>query len=142
MGEIQIAQDKIRAYLATSYRLGFAEDDIVLTIGTHSAPLAALFREYGVECGAFLTAYNPRGEQQTDLQNELAHGRLVADLTRLGLGAIAGSGSEEGTGWPAERSCFALGLSLEGAKIIGTKFDQDAIVWIDGDAVPQLILLR
>ena len=36
----------------------------------------------------------------------------------------------------------ALGLALEPAKTIGTHFNQDAIVWVGPDAVPQLILLR
>ena len=55
---------------------------------------------------------------------------------------IEGSGSEEGTDWPSERSYFALGLGLEAASKIGTEADQDAIVWVGADAVPQLILLR
>jgi hypothetical protein len=55
---------------------------------------------------------------------------------------IEGSGSEEGTDWPSEKSYFALGLALEPSRAIGTHFDQDAIVWVGLDAVPQLILLR
>ena len=46
------------------------------------------------------------------------------------------------TGWPAERSHFALGLGLEAARAIGTDLDQDAIVWVGADAIAQLILLR
>lgn len=33
-------------------------------------------------------------------------------------------------------------MSLGAAKAIGTQFEQDAIVWVGPDAVPQLILLR
>jgi len=33
-------------------------------------------------------------------------------------------------------------LALEPTKAIGGHFDQDAIVWVGPDAVPQLILLR
>jgi hypothetical protein len=33
-------------------------------------------------------------------------------------------------------------LALEPARVIGTHFDQDAIVWVGADAVPLLILLR
>ena len=65
-----------------------------------------------------------------------------AKLQELKLRTIEGSGSEEGTEWPAEKSYFALGLALEPAKAIGIHFDQDAIVWVGPDAVPQLILLR
>lgn len=138
----QIHPDKVRAYLATDYRLGHTSQDIVLSIGQRSERVAALFGDRGVTCGAFITAYNPRGAVQSDSANDQAHAQLAAQLQKLGHQAIEGSGSEEGTDWPSEKSYFALGLALEPAKAIGTHFDQDAIVWVGPDAVPQLILLR
>ena len=138
----QIHPDKVRAYLATDYRLGHTSQDIILTIGQRSERLADLFSGNGVICGAFLTAYNPRGAVQPDSANDLAHAQLATKLQNLGLQSIEGSGSEEGTDWPSEKSYFALGLALEPAKAIGIHFDQDAIVWVGPDAVPQLILLR
>ena len=138
----QIHPDKVRAFMATDYRIGHTSQDIVLTIGQRSERLAALFAANGVDCGAFLTAYNPQSTIQPDAVNDLAHAELAAKLQALGLQAIEGSGSEEGTDWPSEKSYFALGLALEPAMEIGTHFDQDAIVWVGSDAVPQLILLR
>jgi Protein of unknown function (DUF3293) len=138
----QIHPDKVRAYLATDYRLGHTSQDIVLTIGQRSERLAALFADSGVNCGAFLTAFNPQGAIQSDAANAQGHARLANQLTQLGLDAIEGSGSEEGSDWPSEKSYFALGMDLDAAKAIGTHFDQDAIVWVGADAVPQLILLR
>ena len=137
-----IHPDKVQAYLATDYRLGHTDKDIVLNIGKHSERLATLFADNGVNCGAFLTAYNPQGTVQSDASNDQGHAELANKLQDLGLQAIEGSGSEEGTEWPAEKSYFALGLALEPAKAIGTHFDQDAIVWVGPDAGPQLILLR
>jgi hypothetical protein len=138
----QIHPDKVRAFMATDYRIGHTSQDIVLTIGQRSERLAALFAANGVDCGAFLTAYNPQSTIQPDAVNDQAHAELAAKLQALGLHAIEGSGSEEGTDWPSEKSYFALGLALEPAKEIGTHFDQDAIVWVGANAVPQLILLR
>ena len=138
----QIHPDKVRAYLATDYRLGHAARDIVLTIGQRSERLAALFANSGVHCGAFLTAYNPRGSIQSDVANAAGHTELASLLRDQGFRAIEGSGSEEGTDWPSEKSWFALGLQLDPAKALGIHFDQDAIVWAGADAVPQLILLR
>ena len=138
----QIHPEKVRAYLATDYRLGHTPHDIVLTIGQRSERLAALFAGSGVNCGAFLTAYNPQGSAQPDAANEQGHAELGGKLQALGLKAIEGSGCEVGSDWPAEKSYFALGLSLEAAKAIGTHFGQDAIVWADSEAVVQLILLR
>jgi hypothetical protein len=104
--------------------------------------LAELYQSHGVTCGAFITAYNPRSTVQADDANHQAHAQLAVRLQGLGVEVIEGSGSEEGTAWPAERSYFALGLTLELAKSVGTQFEQDAIVWTGSDAIPQLILLR
>ena len=62
----QIHPDKVRAYLATDYRIGHTDQDIVLNIGKRSDPLAALFTCRNIDCGAFLTAYNLRGTIQPD----------------------------------------------------------------------------
>jgi hypothetical protein len=138
----QIHPDKVRAYLATDYRLGQTEHDIILNIGVRSERLGALFASCGVACGAFLTAYNPRGAIQSDEANARGHAELADLLGDKGIRSIEGSGSEEGMEWPAEKSFFALGLHLDPAQQLGRHFDQDAIVWVGADAVPQLILLR
>ena len=142
VSKTQISDDKFRAYEATDYRLGHSNDDIILNIGRQSTRLLELFKESNVSCGSFLTAYNPQGTQQSDAANDLAHAKLAKDLTDLGVQIIEGSGSEEGTDWPSERSYFALGLSLEAASKIGADANQDAIVWVGADDIPQLILLR
>jgi len=63
----QIHPDKVRAYLTTDYRLGHTEHDIILNIGVRAERMAALF----TSCGAFLTAYNPRGAIQSDAVPQL-----------------------------------------------------------------------
>ena len=125
----QIHPDKVRAYLATDYRLGHTDQDIVLTIGKHSERLATLFAGKGVNFGAFLTAYNPQGTIQSDAANAQGHAELASKLQELGLKAIEGSGSEEGTEWPAEKSYFALGLALEPAKAIGAPMTRTSLHW-------------
>ena len=138
----EIDPQKIRAYLATHYRVGHTDDCPVLRIGKTCPELGPLFAANDADCAGFLTAYNPRGTQQSDLKNEASHRLLHAQLSALGLTLIEGSGSEPGTNWPAERSYFALGLTRQGARDFGRAFDQDAIVWVGDDLVPQLVLLR
>ena len=138
----EIDPQKIRAYLATHYRVGHTDDCPVLCIGAICTELGPLFTAHKVDCAGFLTAYNPRGTQQSDLKNEASHRLLHAQLSALGLTLIEGSGSEPGTNWPAERSYFVLGLTREAAREFGRAFDQDAIVWVGDDLVPQLVLLR
>jgi hypothetical protein len=81
----RIHPDKVRPYLATDYRLGHTDQDIVLTIGQRCARLAALFAGNAVTCGAFLTGYNPRGTAQSDEANDHAHAQLAAKLQELGV---------------------------------------------------------
>ena len=137
-----IHPDKVQAYLATDYTLGHDGQRIVLNIGKPSTPLAALMAAHGVHCGAFLTAYNPRGTIQSDTANQSGHAELARLLRDQSHPFVEGSGSATDSDWPAEKGYFALGLALDAAKAIGRQFDQDAIVWTDADALPQLILLR
>jgi len=44
--------------------------------------------------------------------------------------------------WAPEPSFLVLGLSLEAAKALGSRHEQNAIVWCGIDATPQLVLLR
>jgi hypothetical protein len=81
----QIHPEKVRAYLATDYRLGHSDQDTVLTIGKHSERLATLFAGNGINCGAFLTAYNPQGSIQSDAANAQGHAELARKLEELGL---------------------------------------------------------
>ena len=66
MSVTRISADKVRAYRATDYRLGHTTLDMVLAPGLRSDRLAALFASKSVTCGAFLTAFNPLGTQQSD----------------------------------------------------------------------------
>ena len=141
MSNATIAPEKLRAYRASSYRLAHADTEIILKIGTVSLQVIDIFKVRQVSSGAFLTAFNPSGSQQTDAENELAHAHLVAEMASLGVHVIEGSGSEEGTDWPAERSLFALGLGLTDAEKLGRLFKQDAFVWVGADGKPELVLL-
>ena len=142
MSSSQISPEKVGAYHATSFRLGDTGADIILKIGILSPPVIALFRTRQVACGAFVTAFNPYGVQQSDAENERAHARLLNQVASMGLPFMEGSGGEDGFDWPAERSLFVLGLVLPDAEKLGQLFEQDAIVWVGADGTPQLILLR
>ncbi len=138
----QIEPEKVRAYLATSYRLGHTTADIVMKIGERSGPVAELLNSRGHACGAFITAYNPRGTIQGQEDNDRAHAALTEAIRALKLEAIEGSGSEDGSDWPPETSYFIFSIDRPAARALGTQFGQDAIVWVGPGAIPQLILLR
>ena len=134
--------EKIAAYCATDYKLGYSTDDVVLRIGRQNDLLINAFAEYKVDCGAFITAYNPEGTQQTDAANQRDHEALRAEVVALGLAFVEGAGTDATGEWPPEKSLFAYGMDRATAGAVGRKFRQDAIVWVGMDAVPQLVLLR
>lgn len=134
--------EKIAAYCATDYKLGYSTDDVVLRIGRQNDLLINAFAEYKVDCGAFITAYNPEGTQQTDAANQRDHEALRAEVVALGFAFVEGAGTDATGEWPPEKSLFAYGMDRATASAVGRKFRQDAIVWAGVDAVPQLVLLR
>jgi hypothetical protein len=137
-----VPSEKLTAYLATNYCLGYNPEEVVLNIGKHCTSLAELFTEHRVACGAFITAYNPEGTQQSAEANSRDHAALLAQVAALGHAFIEGEGADATGEWPAERSVFAYGMDKASACAVGRQFRQDAIVWVGRDAVPQLVLLR
>ena len=137
-----IAADKVRAYRASDYRIGFTDQAFFLSPGLRSAQVAQLFATHGVNYGAFITAFNPQGAPRSSAENEQSHKHLRANIESKGLRCLEGEGSEAGTDWPAEKSCFALGLGRSNAMEVGRLYSQDAIVWVGESAVPELVLLR
>lgn len=137
-----VPAEKREAYFATNYCLAHSPTEVVLNIGKYNPRLTALFTEHDVTCGAFITAYNPEGTQQSAEANTSDHAALRAEIVALGLPFIEGEGADATGVWPAERSVFAYGMDKATACRIGRQFRQDAIVWVGADAVPQLVLLR
>ncbi len=142
MAHSEISAEKIKAYLQTDYRFGEGADAVTLRIDQRSVELARLFASSRTTSGVFVTAYNPLGHAQSIEDNEAAHERLATDLTASSIQIMVGAGADPSGAWPEEKSFFALGVDLDAARNLGTRYRQDAIVWVGADAVPKLILLR
>ena len=113
-----------------------------LQVGVRCAALVALHEQYQTHCSAFITACNPHGMLLDTAVNERQQWLLCADILGLGLAAIPGTGEHPTGAWPAEPSYLVPGLARDIAQSLGRKFQQNAIIWTDVDAVPQLLLLR
>lgn len=138
----ELAEDLIRAFRETEYRVGQGPDAIVLRIDERSEELSRLYAASGCGCAVFITAYNPFSETRSVETNLSAHARLRAKLASLTPDVIEGAGADPAGAWPEEKSFLALGVDLETAKELGSQFGQNAIVWIGEDRVPKLVLLR
>ena len=142
MAHSEIAPDKIAAYHSTLYRVGSGAGAITLGIGIHAPQLHSTFKAAGAECGVVITAFNPLGEQWDHAANLAAQGRLEEHLRALAPMVLEAEGADPTGAWPPEPSFFALGINQGTAHLLGTRYRQDAVVWVGGSAIPELLLLR
>lgn len=136
-----ISDALVAAYSATNYRVISADSPFALRIGLRSDELARLFVLTGQQGATFITAENPFSQAVSAEENAANQARLQRDLTKLGATVLEGAGEGQYPEWPAEASFLAIGLSRAQACDLGRKYRQNAIVWIDADAVPELVLL-
>ncbi|HWT38483.1 MAG TPA: DUF3293 domain-containing protein [Paraburkholderia sp.] len=136
-----IPRETIQAYLETEYFV-FDDASTTLKVGQANPKLAALHNTHDVTCSAFITACNPFSQNCSAGFNAARQQELARELKLLGLVVIDGIGKHPSNNWPGEASFLVLGLTLETAKALGTRYGQNAIVWSTDDATPQLVLLR
>jgi hypothetical protein len=131
----------LTAYRETDFRVT-GPVAFTLRVGTVSAGLAALHRQLGVTSSAFVTACNPFSAALTDDENAARLEALRTELRRRQLPFLEGEGQHPGNAWPAEASVLVLGVSRGEAGELGRQFEQNAVVWVGPDAIPQLLVLR
>jgi hypothetical protein len=136
-----IDPDTIQAYLDTEFRV-FGDSPFVIHVGQGIKELASAHKSHRVECSAFITAWNPFSQILSLENNLVRQDALAEELARRSLSYVEGLGKHKSNQWPGEESFLVFGLTLEAAKTLGSKLEQNAIVWSGKDAVPQLILLR
>lgn len=131
----------IQAYLETHYTV-FADKPLVIKVGESSDALQKLHSVHGVDSSAFVTAWNPFSEKLEPAQNEARNAGLADELEARGLAFVEGEGIHPSNNWPAEPSFLIFGLTYEEAKAVGTRYEQNAIIWCGADSIAQLVLTR
>ena len=131
----------IQAFLETDYRVD-APAAMTLRVGVANPLLADLHKARRVESSAFITACNPFSQAFDEVANEERQETLARELRQEGLTFFEGIGQHPSNNWPGEPSFLVLALSLEAAKALGARHEQNAIIWCGADAVPTLVLLR
>ncbi|MBG6072560.1 MULTISPECIES: DUF3293 domain-containing protein [unclassified Polaromonas] len=128
-------------YLDTDYGV-YTVPPFVIKVGVPSEPLRQLYSQYRSDCAAYITACNPLGRSLSDAENTARQAALLNELTARSLKFINGVGLDSKSKWPGEASFLVMNLSLEATRVLASKYEQNAVVWCDKDAVAQLILLR
>jgi hypothetical protein len=130
--------DLIEAYKNTKYKV--FEPGIIIEIGVLNQDVDDLLIEHKLVEWAFITAYNPYSRVLTNDENRMRHEELK-ELTKAYI-TFEGHGAGEDPAWEPELSLFIMGISKEEASLIGTKFEQNAIVYGKTNSEPELIILN
>ena len=139
--ETYIAVDLAQAYTVTNYVVHVPQP-FTLKIGVHSPELGQLLKASGTICAAFLTASNPYSEQLSQGENENRNRSLADALAERGHVTVQGLGVDPSGTWQPEQSVLVLGLTKADAAALGRRFGQNAVVWCNDSATPELLLLR
>lgn len=136
-----ISAELIAHYTHAHYRIGTSVESITLRIDQHSLPLTQFLAASNQSRAAIISAYNPCSELLSDEENLAAHEALRNSLMHHTYPVVESLNIDPAGVWPAEKSFFIPGIDINIAKSLGQQFRQNAIVWIDRDVIPRLILL-
>ena len=113
------------AYKTTRYTV--YAPSMVIELSKTCQPLDDILVVHKASEWAFITAWNPRSDVLTDVENHQRHLQLkemVRDYYTL-----EGEGIGVNPAWKPERSWLIIGISKERAVGIGRDFEQNAIVY-------------
>jgi uncharacterized protein len=133
---VPLTPQLVAAYEAALY---VVEGGPVLRIGAPSAALDGLLQAQGAATAAFVTAANPRGEERSNAANEAAMSALRASLA---WPYLPGQGRDPEGRWRPEPSVLVLGIARAEAEALGRRLEQNAIVFVERGAAPELVLMR
>jgi hypothetical protein len=127
------------AYLNTDYHVDAPDAPFKLNIGCYSPELDQLHQKFGVSTSLYITAWNAFSDLLADEENNAKQQTLVADITDLGFDIITGRGIAQSGDWPPEESIIVLGCDESTAITLSQKYQQNAVVFSDENAIPRLI---
>lgn len=136
-----LTSDLLAAYHATHYQVQGEDHAFTLRIGEYSPALDTLLQNSGYSCAAFVTAYNPYSQATHPECNQRAQQRLWSEMQQQAYEFLPATGIDPQGKWQGEDSLLILGIELQAARYLGQRYHQNAVLWMDCTAIPQLILL-
>ena len=131
----------LESYNSADYHV-YASPSFILKISVHSPELESIYKTSHKHTAAFITAFNPFSQELSTQENKDRNHKLEELIQSLDFDYIHGEGKCGDGDWDGEKSFLIFGISEEQASEIGKEFEQNAIVWCDKDAIPQLLLLK
>ena len=136
-----ITSSLLESYESADYHVDDSPS-FILKIGMHSPELESIYKTSHKNTAAFITAFNPCSQELSSQENKDRNHKLEKLIESLHVDYIQGEGKCGHEDWDGEESFLIFGISEKQASEIGKEFEQNAIVWCDKDAIPQLLLLK
>ena len=134
---LAIPEDLLIAYQNTDY-IVHAAPEFTLHISKYSAPFLKLANLQKCKSAVFITAHNPYSNIKSPKQNQAAQDQLRAQAIQNGWKYFEGVGQSKDQSWK-EDSLFIFGLNRKRALDLCGQHHQQAVVWVDERAIPELI---
>ena len=129
------------AYLSTTYRAFIVnQDQLDLIVGQSNHALDQLLSTGGLDSYAFITAWNPFSKTVSDEENHTANKALKSELGQYRIYEGIGI-PKQPSKWEGEQSFLILGINREEATRLGTKYQQNAIIYGEVGSEPELLML-
>lgn len=136
---MKITEELSNAYYASKYSVFLNEDkELILFASGISEYVRDFLLSHQAESCAFITAYNPESKSLSDIENTRRHADLLAHLGGK-WPLYLGEGKSKKGNWPAELSVLIVGVSLEEAREIALKYEQNAFVFAYDTGKSELI---
>lgn len=142
-----IPPEVVEAYRVTNYSFDIEECHVDFHLDEVCNPIADLIERFGSEGASLITAYNPLGKKLQPKENAEANEALLSELHTRRLQFLPAKGEEPYKSanaevlW-AEPGYMIFGLSRQEAIALGSRYKQNAIVWVSHEGLPELVLLR
>jgi len=136
-----INQSLLNAYSSASYHV-YTKPAFIIKINQYSADLESLYVLHHKNTAAFITAFNPYSQALDLNENHKRNDSLKEAIELLELSYTKGDGRCGENNEVGEESFLIIGISKEQSIQLGTESEQNAIVFCDKDAIPQLLLLK
>lgn len=126
----QSAQDWLQSYLDTAYRVYLPTATECVLIDRRAPALDHWMDEHNERCAAIVTACNPHSRPLGPFGNRRAQRALLDVLRAHGHAILPGCNRAIDGDWPDEPSFAIAGLSRGGARRLGARYKQNAVVWL------------
>ncbi len=113
-----------------------------LQVDVHSPALQHAMQQCDARQTCLLTACNPLGAALSPADNERRMQALRAALQQDGWSWAPALGRDPLGQWPGEDSLLVWHMDAAQSRAWGQRWEQNAVLTVDRDAVPRLLLLR